>query len=133
MLFNTPIQPDNAFCRLNRHRLESTISCYSKPGASSSSPSRGAPAPPLISCPSIATKAHRSQHQERANLSILPPRNQRLEHISALVIPKARTPRQPFYHIPSLNQIIALFFFFRVVIFLLGVICDSFKYLYNIY
>ena len=103
MLFNTPIQPDNAFCRLNRHRLESTISCYSKPGASSSSPSRGAPAPPPISCPSIATKAHRSQHQERANLSILPPRNQRLEHISALVIPKARTPRQPFYHIPSLN------------------------------
>jgi len=32
MLFNTPIQPDNAFCRLNWHRLESTISCYSKPG-----------------------------------------------------------------------------------------------------
>ena len=32
-----------------------------------------------------------------------PPTSQRFEQISAVVIPKARTLRQPFYHIPSLN------------------------------
>ena len=63
--------------------------------ASSSSPSRGPHVPPPISCQSITTKARRSQHQDRANLSIPPPRSQRFEQISAVVIPKARTPRQP--------------------------------------